>query len=111
MRFDTDQLTDLLEVTAQATNLYVPAVVAEHRDSLYGKQRKGETTEPNFELQNTKIPPKVFLFPSTEKLYTWGRSSEGSFIESALQQTAPFVMFGIRPCDIASIERMDEVFF
>lgn len=109
MRFDTDQLTDLLEVTAQATNLYVPAVISgTSRFALYGKQ--GETTEPNFELQNTKIPPKVFLFPSTEKLYTWGRSSEGSFIESALQQTAPFVMFGIRPCDIASIERMDEVF-
>ena len=108
MRFDTDQLTDLLEVTAQATNLYVPAVISgTSRFALYGKQ--GETTEPNFELQNTKIPPKVFLFPSTEKLYTWGRSSEGSFIESALQQTAPFVMFGIRPCDIASIERMDEV--
>ena len=33
MRFDTDQLTDLLEVTAQATNLYVPAVIAEHHDS------------------------------------------------------------------------------
>ena len=28
MRFDTDQLTDLLEVTAQATNLYVPAVIS-----------------------------------------------------------------------------------
>lgn len=62
MRFDTDQLTDLLEVTTQATNLYVPAVISgTSRFALYGKQ--GETTEPNFELQNTKIPPKVFLSP------------------------------------------------
>ena len=44
MRFDTDQLTDLLEVTAQATNLYVPAVISgTSRFALYGKQGEKRT--------------------------------------------------------------------
>lgn len=109
MRFSADQLTDLLEVTAQATNLFVPSIIrGTSRFASYGKDK--ETTEVNLDIQNTKIPPKVFLFPSTEKLYTWGKTHEGSFIETALKQTAPFVLFGIRPCDVTSIERLDNVF-
>ncbi len=109
MKFAQSRLDSLLEATAQKSLLYVPAIIdGTSRFALYGKD--GETTQPRFELQNTKIPPKVLLFPSTEKIYTWGTKQGQAFIESANAQTPPFVVFGVRPCDISAIERMDQVF-
>lgn len=109
MLFKKSHLNEVLETTSESMDVFVPAIVdGTSRFALYGEQ--GEVTEPNFQLQNTKIPPKGLLFPSTEKLYTWGKGPDGTFIESALETPRPFVAFGVRPCDAAAIERMDQVF-
>lgn len=109
MLFKKSHLNEVLETTSESMDVFVPAIVdGTSRFALYGEE--GEVTEPNFQLQNTKIPPKGLLFPSTEKLYTWGKGPEGTFIESALETPRPFVAFGVRPCDAAAIERMDQVF-
>lgn len=111
MIFEKAQLTNLLQETAKTADVYIPAIVdGTSQFALYGGEGKGMATEPNFSLQNTKIPPKGLLFPSTEKMYSWGTKEGKTFIESANHPTAPFVVFGIRPCDMASIDRMDEVF-
>lgn len=109
MLFKKSHLNEVLETTSESMDVFVPAIVdGTSRFALYGEQ--GEVTEPNFQLQNTKIPPKGLLFPSTEKLYTWGKGPDGTFIDSALETPRPFVAFGVRPCDAAAIERMDQVF-
>ena len=109
MLFRKNHLNEVLETTSASMDVFVPAIVdGTSRFALYGEQ--GEVTEPNFQLQNTKIPPKGLLFPSTEKLYTWGKGPDGAFINSALETPRPFVAFGVRPCDAAAIERMDQVF-
>ena len=109
MLFKKNHLNEVLETTSASMDVFVPAIVdGTSRFALYGEQ--GEVTEPNFQLQNTKIPPKGLLFPSTEKLYTWGKGPDGTFIDSALETPRPFVVFGVRPCDAAAIERMDQVF-
>lgn len=109
MLFKKSHLNEVLETTSESMDVFVPAIVdGTSRFALYGEE--GEVTEPNFQLQNTKIPPKGLLFPSTEKLYTWGKGPEGTFIDSALETPRPFVAFGVRPCDAAAIERMDQVF-
>lgn len=110
MLFKKNHLNEVLETTSASMDVFVPAIVdGTSRFALYGEQ--GEVTEPNFQLQNTKIPPKGLLFPSTEKLYTWGKGPDGTFIDSALETPRPFVVFGVRPCDAAAIERMDQVFY
>lgn len=110
MLFKKNHLNEVLETTSASMDVFVPAIVdGTSRFALYGEQ--GEVTEPNFQLQNTKIPPKGLLFPSTEKLYTWGKGPDGTFIDSALETPRPFVVYGVRPCDAAAIERMDQVFF
>ncbi len=109
MLFKKSHLAEVLGATAQAMDVYLPTIVDGTSCFAQYSEERG-ITEPNFELQNTKIPPKGLLFPSTEKLYTWGKGPEGTFIESALEQPAPFVAFGVRPCDVAAIERMDQVF-
>lgn len=107
MKFEKTKLGDLLRTTAQSARLFVPAVVdGTSRFALYGE---GAVTE-NFSLQNTKMPPKELLFPATEKLYSWGSSGGQAFIETANAPVDPFVAFGVRPCDVAAIERLDDVF-
>ena len=57
---------------------------------------------------NTELPPKDMLFPSTEKMYTYRMGANPSVTEHSPAE--PRVIFGIRPCDVKSIERMDRVF-
>lgn len=88
MLFRKNHLNEVLETASASMDVFVPAIVdGTSRFALYGEQ--GEVTEPNFQLQNTKIPPKGLLFPSTEKLYTWGKGPDGTFINSALETPAP----------------------
>ena len=110
MLFQKSHLADLLQHTSQTANVYIPAIVEGTSQFVRFGTEPGCASKPNFELQNTKLPPKGLLFPSTEKMYSWGTEGREAFIRSANQETAPFVIFGIRPCDMASIDRLDEVF-
>ena len=60
MLFKKNHLNEVLETTSASMDVFVPAIVdGTSRFALYGEQ--GEVTEPNFQLQNTKIsspPPK-----------------------------------------------------
>ncbi len=107
MLFLKDDLSNILTITSKTMNVFAPAIIDGTSCFADFKQNKNGV---NFDLQNTKISPKEILFPSTETLYTWGKSSKGSFIESALTQVEPYVLFGVRPCDCAAIERLDKVF-
>ena len=90
MLFKKNHLNEVLETTSASMDVFVPAIVdGTSRFALYGEQ--GEVTEPNFQLQNTKIPPKGLLFPSTEKLYTWGKGPDGTFIDPAPSLSMAFV--------------------
>lgn len=110
MKFESSKLTQLLEATAASQALYVPAIIdGTSRFARWGSA-EGEAQSANLELQNTKVPPKELLFPSTEKLYTWSSTEGKVTIESTCAPTDPFVVFGMRPCDVAAIERMDQVF-
>ena len=70
----------------------------------------GEGVVPAFDMQNTKEPPKELFFPATEKMYRWKRHEGELSIEQAALADAPFTVFGVRPCDMASIDRLDQVF-
>ncbi len=69
-----------------------------------------EGVQTRFDLQNTKMPPKDILFPMTEKMYRWKREDGALDISTSFEEASPFTIFGIRPCDMASIDRLDEVF-
>lgn len=70
----------------------------------------GEGVVPAFDMQNTKEPPKELFFPAMEKVYRWKRHEGELSIEQAALADAPFTVFGVRPCDMASIDRLDQVF-
>ena len=108
MLFKKTNLQNVLNASTQLGKVYAPRIVdGTSRFTPYEE----DGVLPDFSLQNTKLPPKGLLFPSTEKLYTWGKKATGeAFIESACHEHEPFIVFGARPCDVASIERMDQVF-
>ncbi len=109
MKLEKTTLDEVLQATARAARLYVPAMVdGTSRFALFGEG--GEVTRANLALQNTKMPPKELLFPPTETLYTWGSAGGKAYIESACVPCEPFVVFGMRPCDVAAIDRLDQVF-
>lgn len=101
-----DQLPALLGALAAQADVYVPGVV--NGSSKFVAWQPG--VQPRFDLQNTKEPCKELLFPATEHMYRW-KIHEGELtIEQAAVANAPFVVFGARPCDVAAIERLDNVF-
>ena len=100
-------LPALLDELASTQRVLVPAVI----DGVSKFAPYGKDVEARFDLPNTKLPPKDALFPATERMYRWARNAQGEVtFESDLETTEPFVLFGLRPCDMMSIDRMDDVF-
>lgn len=62
----------------------------------------------DFDMVSTLLPPKDVLFPQTEKMYRF-RMEEQTTVEEIVD-AGKQILFGVRPCDAASIERMDQVF-
>ena len=58
---------------------------------------------------NTVKPPKDVLFPNVEKMYKY-KTGAGAYIKELLPEDSQKIIFGIRPCDMRSIDSMDKVF-
>ncbi len=103
MRLKKEDLNKILALLAKNRELFVPGQV---RGIKQFKLWDGET--PELDGENTVLPPKDILFPKTEKMYAYktGTETEISEIVDAPER----VIFGIRACDMHSIECMDSVF-
>jgi len=103
MQFKKETLTDILSVLAADSEVFVPGEVRGIRQF-----RRWEGEIPMLDGKNTVMPPKDILFPMTEKMYSYktGKNTEIDEIVEAPQR----VIFGLRPCDMQSFDRMDSVF-
>ena len=68
-----------------------------------------DTDLEGFELINTVLPPKDYLFSQAEKLYSFKADGQKATVQEILE-AKPQLVFGIRPCDVGSIACMDQVF-
>ncbi|MCL1917493.1 MAG: 4Fe-4S dicluster domain-containing protein [Peptococcaceae bacterium] len=110
------QIDSILKALAVPYNLYIPVAGA----FTQTPGREGLENASQFRLYqeglplhwttNTCLSPKDLLFPQTEEMYTI--VSHGKTVE--IQEKAighkPTILFGIRSCDIESIDCMDRVF-
>ena len=88
MLFKKSHLNEVLDTTSESMDVFVPAIVdGTSRFALYGEQ--GEVTEPNFQLQNTKIPPKGLLFPPHRKTLHLGQRSRWHLYRKRPRNTTP----------------------
>ncbi len=60
-------------------------------------------------LKTVKSPKDVF-FPQSETLYTCVRDGKKIKIEPEQLRDKPFVVFGVKPCDVRAVDVLDRVF-
>jgi ferredoxin len=116
MLLKRERMAALLGELAKQARVYVP--VKEQAKEQAKEQGKAATRfalyqqveTPAFEAINTMMPPKDLLFPQTQKMYRYGFDAEGNAFIDAIHDADEVVIFGLRSCDAASIECMDDVF-
>ena len=100
-----DKLEEALDILAKDVNLLVPMEI----DGITKFAPWGTAGNIALDAVNTILPPKDALFPQTEKMYTYKVSVNGTEINEYTDKTQQ-IIFGIRSCDVYSIDCMDKVF-
>jgi len=80
----------------------------ENGDLLFGELDPARL-EVNF-AGRPLTPPKEYLFPQREKLFTFTARDGGEMEIEAYPNPAKRVLWGIRPCDLAGIKTLDAIF-
>jgi len=95
-------LKPFLDAVAQKAELYVPKKTGEHY--VFDRYDPAAAEEVEFNNIRTCMPVKEFLFPMRELAAVLGDS------ELPQAEVKPFAVFGLKDCDLRSIEILDRVF-
>ena len=106
LKCSLDKIQLLFAKIAENAKFYLP-VDASDGSATYSEWSEG--VEWSSALNTTKSP-KDFFFPQSEDLMRF--KTEGKSIEviDVREEIAPFVVFGVRACDVKSFEILDRVF-
>jgi len=95
------RLKPLLDAVAKTMDVYVPAKVGEHYTCR--KYDPSGITEPELNEIRMCTPVKEFLFPLRELAAVFPEPVSP-------KQVKPFAVFGLKACDLRSMEILDKVF-
>lgn len=102
-----DKLDGLLSELSKEAVVYVPKEV-----NGVVKFAPYISPEPMaLDMVKTELPPKDLLFPQSQKMYHYGVDTNGDMFVNPIIESGEQVLFGVRPCDMRSIECLDDVFF
>lgn len=99
--FFTSKFKPFLDAISEQAELYVPQKCGQHY--IFAKYDPSVEIEPEFNNIRTCVPAKEFLFPLREIVAALPEPF-------APEQQKPFALFGLKDCDIRSIEILDKVF-
>ena len=100
------ELNTLFAKIAQQNGLYLPVKAA-------GKTNYAawdENAQVDLDTLKTVKSPKDAFFPQSENLYSCSRDNGKLSITPEKLQSEPFVLFGVRGCDLKGVEVLDQVF-
>lgn len=101
-----ENLNQLLSKLSQSAVVYVPKDVAGQI-----KFAPFVSNDPiRLDATNSLMPPKDLLFPQCQNMYHYGVDSNNEMFIDPIIESSEQVIFGIRPCDMRSIECLDDVF-
>ncbi|MBS3977633.1 MAG: 4Fe-4S dicluster domain-containing protein [Syntrophomonadaceae bacterium] len=105
--FKKESIDQVLAAWAHDAVVYVPVSQAGSKE--FG--RWSLNTRPDF-TGNTRLSPKGLMFLQTESMYSYTvtEGGMGVVLEEIDHKPARQVIVGIRPCDVQSVQVMDEVF-
>jgi ferredoxin len=95
------KLKPLLDAITEQMELYVPKKAGEHY--IYNRYEPSDGSQWEFNDIRTCVPVKEFLFPVRELAASYPNPLEPKDIK-------PFAVFGLKDCDLRSIEILDKVF-
>jgi sulfhydrogenase subunit beta (sulfur reductase) len=78
------------------------------KNSHYAFDEIADPAELRLGYTTTILPPKKYLLPPKEVLFTFDRSNVSEVM--AVQPDKPTVIFGVHTCDLHAIQLLDEVF-
>ena len=101
-----ENLASLFALINENNELYLPVQVAGQTNFA------AYTADANVDLDTLKTvkSPKDVFFPQSETLYTCNKEDNKLRITPEKLVDAPFVVFGMKACDIKGLEVLDRVF-
>ncbi len=95
------RLKPFLDAVAEKMDLYIPYQVGDHL--VCKRYDPGASTEAEFNEIRMCTPVKEFLFPLRELAAVFPQPAEP-------EEVKPYAVFGLKACDLRSIEILDKVF-
>ena len=105
MELKKENLYKALAALSQLGKVLAPAVI----DGVKKFTPYTPEVKVDLDMVNTTLPPKDALFPQTQKMYRFTTGAQAS-VEEIAEEEEQIFLFGIRPCDVQSIECLDQVF-
>lgn len=102
---DKQKLTDLLKEWSKSYGIYAPVKVDDN--SSFKKWEDGKEVVLN---ELTNVSAKGIFFPQTEELYDYKVEKADVELQEVKPERDEFIVFGIRPCDLKSLDMFDDVF-
>lgn len=106
MAMEKDKTRQFLAAVAR-NHLLIAPVRDQEGVVLFRPVQSSGDIDLNF--ANSKVSPKEFFFPRTEKLFSFSTAG-GSVAITGPDPANTRVLFGVRPCDLRSILSLDPVF-
>ena len=101
-----DKIKEAIDLLAREAKVLVPMKI----DGVSKFAPWGSEGSLDFEAVNTVLPPKDVLFPQTQKMYAYRLANQDVTDLTVINESENQVIFGIRPCDMQSIQCLDDVF-
>ncbi len=101
-----ENLASLFALINETKELYLPVQVAGQTNFAAWT----EDVQVDLDTLKTVKSPKDVFFPQSENLYTCNKEENKLKITPEKLVDAPFVVFGMKACDIKGIEVLDRVF-
>ncbi len=102
-KFSKERFADFFSVMKTVGKVYAPVKVSELSYSFKNVEKDSEIA---FEALRTILPPKKFFFPQEETIVV----CDGDQMSEVVEVPAPFVVFGVHPCDLAGLVALDKIF-
>ena len=100
------ELNTLFAKIAESNGLYLPVKTAGKTNFAAWE----EAAQVDLDTLKTVKSPKDAFFPQSENLYSCSREEGKLKINPEKLQSEPFVLFGVRGCDLKGLDVLDQVF-
>ncbi|MEW5920138.1 MAG: 4Fe-4S dicluster domain-containing protein [Bacillota bacterium] len=100
------RLPQLWEYLAKKAPLYLP----QQEDGVINFAPWQEGARVKLESLNTVLPPKSIVFPQWETYLHFTQKARELKLTPTKEPEGSYILFGVRPCDVAGITVLDRVF-